>query len=725
MRNVEKFFWGLLAAVAVLVLTGVMGNLLLCLILWLFGSIYAIGGYWLFSKYKQPAVLSILAGIALGAALFMLPWGIRADQNRIKLLLFFIPNLCLFLFLLIYTYRIRVEQWSGSNLKPLLIRSAVLLVLTSVFVSTPVNTWAHRQVLWVFNQHNEPLLHNLRMFDFNIEAEKYLENQMCDAAIEAANAARHEGELWLEWKQGDDLQELYPISGAIATQYDAYRCKAWAAYDAENYEQALVTFIEADSVLNDLIGADSSKHSNKVWSWKNMADTHAKLLAYDRADSLYLLAIGKYKADVGKLDEEMADLLISLSMSTSAQGAIHEINQAIEQVLVSFESEYEAGKGSYKGTMALYKHLIANLIRADDYEKASLYLQKGKELSHKDSLDNYVLQHYDGYLQLNTNKYKSAVSRFEEAMAGYTHLERPGSGNHVSIRQALSKAHIALADFPKADAYLQEALQLSQNIHGAESVSFHKVLLDAALLDYQLSKYEAAKDKMLKGLNRYERQWGDNNKTSEVLAQLAMIEDELDNQSQAVAYANRAFAVAKWFPDYKSISDDDVLLNIANVNLSVQNYAFADSLYKAVVMRSGEPYYKIQKAKALSGIALIEMEQGQYKEAGRKLEQAIAEASQAVGESHPMLATLYYNKGTLKLLEGKTTEALELATKASDILSRYFAAEHTSHGDTYVLMGDIMLAERKVREAEQYYRKAERSYASTYKESHWKRQRIV
>jgi tetratricopeptide (TPR) repeat protein len=277
--------------------------------------------------------------------------------------------------------------------------------------------------------------------------------------------------------------------------------------------------------------------------------------------------------------------------------------------------------------MAIYKHLVANLLRADDYEKASLYLQKGKELAHKDSLDNYVLQHYDGYLQLNTNKYKRAILRFKEAKAGYAKFEKLGSGNQVVIRQALSKAYMALADFPRAETYLQEALQLSEKIHGAGSVSFHKVLLDAALLDNQLGKYEAAKEKLVKVLHRYERQWGDNNVVSEVLAQLAVIEDELDNRPQAAAYASRAYSIAKWFPEYKSTSNDEVLLNIAGVNLSLQNYAFADSLYRVVLERSEEEYYRTQKAKALSSIALIEMERGQYKGAGEKLEQAITMAS--------------------------------------------------------------------------------------------------
>ncbi|MDX5435744.1 MAG: hypothetical protein LPK03_01020, partial [Pontibacter sp.] len=150
----------------------------------------------------------------MGAALFMLPWGVVADQNGLKLLLFMMPNLCLFLFLLIYTYRLKRKHWFGSSLKPLLIRSAVLAVLTSVFASGSVNTWAHRQVLRAFNQHNESLLHNLRMFDERDKAVSFLDNQMCDAAIEAANAARREGELWLEWKREDGLQELYGISGA-------------------------------------------------------------------------------------------------------------------------------------------------------------------------------------------------------------------------------------------------------------------------------------------------------------------------------------------------------------------------------------------------------------------------------------------------------------------------------------------------------------------------------
>jgi tetratricopeptide (TPR) repeat protein len=90
-----------------------------------------------------------------------------------------------------------------------------------------------------------------------------------------------------------------------------------------------------------------------------------------------------------------------------------------------------------------------------------------------------------------------------------------------------------------------------------------------------------------------------------------------------------------------------------------------------------------------------------------------------------MLATLYYNKSRLMLERGKTEEALKVAAKGSDILNRYFAAEHVNHGDTYFLLGDIMLTEGKVREAEPYYRKAEKIYELTYKESHWKRQSII
>ncbi|TPE40302.1 tetratricopeptide repeat protein [Pontibacter mangrovi] len=725
MRDLEKFFWGLLAAVTVLALTGVTGNTLLTFVLWAFGITFAIGGYWLFSKYKYPKALSILAGIAMGAASFMLPWGIVADQNWLKMLLFMLPNLCLFLFLLIYTYRGKGEQWFGKNLQPLLIRSAVLAVLTTVFASVPINTWAHRQVLWAFNQQNESLLHNLRMFDERDKAVSFLDKQMCDAAIKAANAARREGELWLEWKPEDGLQELYGISGALATQYNAYLCKGWAAYDTENYQQALHTFIEADSVLDDLAGADSSWNSSKVWSWKNMADCHAKLLTYEKADSLYLLAINKYKTDVGKLDESLADLFVSLSMSVSAQGAIHEANQVLEQVLVPFESKYKEGEGSYKGTMKMYEHFIANLLRAEDYEKAALYLQKGKQLAHKDSLNYYVLQHYDGYLQLKTNKYKRAVLRFEEAMAGYTKLERPGSGNQVVIRQALFSAYMALADYTKAEAYLQEALEIAERDHGVESALYYKVLLDAAQLDRQLGKYDAAKEKLTKVLRRYESQWGDNNKVAEVLAQMAVIENELDNRPQAAAHATRAYAIARWFPEYKSASSDEVLLNIADVNLSLQHYTFADSLYKAVLERSQEDYYKVQKAKALSGIALVEMEQGQYKGAGEKLEQAIKITQEAVGGTHPMLSSLYYNRGRLKLTEGKTEDALQEAGKARQVLNRYFAADHINQADMYTLQGDIMLAERNAKAAGVEYRKAETIYEGTYKKSHWKRRHVA
>ncbi|GAB3826374.1 hypothetical protein GCM10028895_37280 [Pontibacter rugosus] len=562
------------------------------------------------------------------------------------------------------------------------------------------------------------------MFEGRDKVNQFLNNNACDAAIEAANTARREGELWLEWRQEDGLQELYGISGIIELQYYAYTCKGRATYDAEDYQQALLAFKEADAVLDDLIGADSSWHVRKVWSWKSIADCHAKLLAYEKADSLYSLAISKYAAGVGKADEDMADLVISATTSASAQGAMQEANQMLEPLLVSFESKYKAGKGSYKGTMKLYEHLIANLLRANDYKKAALYLQKGKQFTHKDSLSYHVLQHYDGYLQLYTNKYKAAVLRLEEAKAGYKNLEQPGSGNHVVVRQALFKAYMALADYSKAEDLIKEAQKLSKRINGSESVLYHNVLLDAAQLDDHLGKYEAAKEKLVKVLQRYERQWRDNNRTAEILAQLATIEDELDNQTQAAAHANRAYAVIKWFTGYKSASDDEVLLNIANVNMSLKNYAFSDSLYRAVLARSEGDSYKTKKAKVLSGIALIEMEQGQFQKAGEKLEQAITTARQVVGEAHPMLATLYYNKSRLKLSEGKTEEALKEAAKARGIANKYFAANHVNQGDIYTLLGDIMLAQSKADEAEQLYLEAAKIYKLTYKVNHRKRQRI-
>jgi hypothetical protein len=723
-RNTEKILLGVLVLVLALVLMNAIDNIWLLIPIYITVLIYAVGGYWLFRSKEAFSVIPILAGLAFGTAILTLPWGIRSLMDPYKAIILAVPNVFLFLFLIFYSYRLKYKNWLGDNLKLMLIRSGVLLVLTAIIATSSINTWAHRQFLRPLNQQNESLLHNFDMFDFADRAEEELTAGRCETAISAANASRKAGERWLNWQEGDSLKELKSIAGVLDLQYKAYLCKGQAAWQADNYKLALANYQYVDKVLDELIAIDSSNVSSRVWSWERMAECYAQLHDYEVSDSLYALAIKLYVKQGWEYNENLAELIVALGANQIAQGTTDDYYQAMQPFIVGFENIYKE-RGEEKGIMVLYKNVIQNALRAKDLEHAELYLKKALEIiGTKESLDSYKLQYYKGYLAVFEDNYQEAVEYFEKVKKGYEKLESPTSLNHVAIRKALFNTYMALADFSNAERYLNDALSISEKLAGRNSLNYHQVLKDAALLDEQLGNYEAAKEKLEQVYKVYERIWGKNNKVMEVGVHLASIELELDNQDQARFHIESLEGVINEYPDFIDMLDTETMLQWANVRLELEDFKAAASIYKTVVDKMDEKLTQLQKAKVHTGIAIINIEQGNYKEADMLLMQANVTAQNAFGKSHPFIATLHYNKSSLLMHQENLTEARKEMERAIAITEIYYTPKHPTHADNEVMLGDIYLGDGELKAAEKSYRKAEGIYRLKYKPEHRKRKSV-
>ncbi|WP_162428334.1 tetratricopeptide repeat protein [Pontibacter pudoricolor] len=719
MRFFEKVALLLVATLIALIVLADIGGFLLTSKLWLLALTYIVGSYWLLRAEHEPVPLAILAGFAFGLVLIILPVAIKVNQDWRYTLAFCTPNAVLFLYLLFYSYRRKLEGQEQTITKLLLYRSGILLIVSGFFISVPLYTKAHRLVIKELNPHNKFLLHNIRMYDVGDVAVEHLENGNCDDAIEAASIARREGELWLEWQQGDSLNLLRDISGTIERQYKAYACKAVADYDVKNYEASLKANIQADSILDQWIVADTSLYTEKVWSWKRMAECYTYLYDYAKSDSLYTLAIKQYSQEKKVLDADLANLYIGLCDNMVAQGYGQEAVEVLETIIKGVKQNTLPEKHK-EGLLVLFKNLIVNTLRIADLVKSEIYLKEGFTMTEQGSKDYYLFQHYKGHQQLLFNNYKAATSLFTSSRQGFRKLDRASYHEQAMTEKGLFRASLLSGKFDLAEQHIKEALALTVKENGIASVEYHETLKDAALLDEMLGNYQNAVEKLLAVEHSYKAAWGESNKVMEVWVQLASVYAELDDEAAVRTTIDKALKAASEFENPTLALSDAYWLIVANTKIYQEDYITADLIYNKVLERQRGAQNKVLHAKAIVGKGVVSMAKGDLANANQNLNKAETILLNELGATSPELATVFYNKGRLELMSSNKKNADAAALKEKGILDLHYKANHPRHADNYVLLGDIAIAKSDKANANIYYNKAKAIYKLYFKEGHYK-----
>jgi eukaryotic-like serine/threonine-protein kinase len=124
----------------------------------------------------------------------------------------------------------------------------------------------------------------------------------------------------------------------------------------------------------------------------------------------------------------------------------------------------------------------------------------------------------------------------------------------------------------------------------------------------------------------------------------------------------------------------------------------------------------VERARALSGLAVVRKEQGRYPEAQKLYEEAIAVASSALGPRHVTVASFKGNLGVTLRRQGQLDEAKALFEEARDIFAAALGPDHPDRGSPLANLGTLFLDTGRLDEAESSYSEALRIWEKAFGE---------
>ena len=209
-----------------------------------FSLYYLVGAFKIFEPQENsPLIIPVLAGVALATSLITIPFSIYLRNWDWLQILPFI-NIVFTSFLVgLINLRLTRKNKIESNLKSILLRSAIVLIITCFFGLCLKGNSFYRNTIIFLNAGSDDLVSNMRAFDLVERTDEQLDLGNCDKAIELALQSFSEGMNWL-WIDEDsltrkDLKQLWRIQATYTNVYRAYACKAKKLYDSKVYREAL------------------------------------------------------------------------------------------------------------------------------------------------------------------------------------------------------------------------------------------------------------------------------------------------------------------------------------------------------------------------------------------------------------------------------------------------------------------------------------------------------
>ncbi|WP_034061287.1 tetratricopeptide repeat protein [Lacinutrix jangbogonensis] len=725
MKQYEKillFIFGVSFLLQLLVIPG--DRVLFALSTWLLCLSYLIGGYWLFKAKENKKAISIISGIALASSLFNLPFLIRINKVDYD---YFLPvaNGLLFVFLLGYLFLYRKAKTDLQNIKLLVVRSLVILIITSFFTYTSINFKPYRSILYALNNGHDYIQNNLRMFDYVEECDDALDKGECDRAIQNGLKANEEGKAWLGISIEDSLNdnnELWKVSGTYSRLYNAYKCKADDYFNKEEYELALNYYLKSESSLNKYQRKSEYWKIQQIYSKNSLALCYRELNNYEFADSLFAEAINQYEFIKDTIDSEAAVFYSNYGKSMSNQGEIEYSNLLFKSAIRILERD-TINRNNKKGIIKNYRALIKNNFRTDSLKQAKLYIDKTYKLVNKSTINFCNINLYYGIYLYKINKYTQANNVYTECLECYNKFLEPTNQNIAKNNLLLAQAKIALAQYDKARTSLNKGIDITIKNYGKNSERFANYLKIDAQLDKIQGKYQESETKYFQVLESYTNAIGEDNwKMSAILSSLADLELILAKFNQAKTHSNASLSISKQFVDLESPSITNLLNNAAYVNYYIGKYKRSDSLYRKTIdiNKTFNLENSASSAIALNGLGLLMTSKKEYKKADSLFTKTLKLHKEIFTEKHPFTAIVYLNYGNLKLDQKRLKEAEKMLTKSINTNKKFFNPKHDIFADTYMAYGNLYIKENQFETAKEYYLKALDIYLGKFEANHIK-----
>lgn len=716
---------------------------------WLLALSYLFAGFWLFNlKENRKYFLPIASGVSFAFAIIAIPHIIRLNLEQI-FYFFPIPNGLLCICLAIYLIAYRKTEKITSNVKNISKRAIIILVISSFFTYMPISFKPFRKVLIAINNGNEHLVNNILMFDFNEESELAIDKGDCDRAIEFALKSNKSGKIWLGIKGDEDElinrltydtttkfspeienvikgftnpNDLYPISGTYSNLYKAYRCKANAEYDNNNFNEALLNYIIAYKYLITCNHKSNYWDKEKSWALNNIALCYGQLNKNSLADSIYIAAIENYKKVSNTEGIGLAKLYGNLAFSLSKELQFDYSNKLFQGANYILKKD-TSNTDNRKDLVTNYNGLVENYLKQDSLEEALFFSKRAMKFANKTESSYCSTRLYYGVCLFKLNEYQKADSVLKTCLLYYGNQPKNYNQNIAECFLLLSQVNIALAKFDDARKYVNTGIEITIKNFGTNSSRCAGYLRVLAHLNKIVGDYPASEKQYNRVIEIYTNETGNhNNILPSVLAGLANLEITLSKLNSAKIHSDSSLSIASTFLPLTCPSASDLLNEAAYVDYSLGLYRQADTLYRRVIRINNNYGHNsdITIAIALNGLGLIETAKKGFKKANVLFQESLKMHKEILSDNNPLTAIVYLNFGNLCILEGKLSEAEVNLNKALTIDKQFFKSDHDIFADIFVALGDLAKKKNQNTAAKDYYKKALDIYKKKFNEEHWK-----
>ncbi|MCR9249092.1 MAG: tetratricopeptide repeat protein [bacterium] len=700
---------------------GIFG--LLTFILSLF---YLIGSFKLFdAQNRSQLIIAIMAGLSISTSLITIPFNIYLRHFEwLKIFPFInVAFAATIIGLVVFKWirKNQAERWING----ILLRSLSILLVTSFFALRPTEYKIYRKIIIFLNAGNDDLISNMKMIDYWHESEKHLDQENCDDAIKYSLLSFNEGLKWLRIDTGSitekDFKRLWKIHGTYTNAYNAYECKAKKLNASNNFKEAIIYQIKADSILNiNPVALDDSWKPTRADSKNDIGIYYRANGQTDSAISYFSQAIDYHLDSIGTFTSNFAIYLRNLSGSLATEYFWDASNEAAKQSIkvIQMDSLYQDRDDILCNS---YLQLVHNAIGENKPANAKQYLQEMEPFLIPKWECKYFL--YKSILANKMEKRMQAIEYANNAASCYGH--KYGT-NHQNVAESHSIAFEAWMQIPNYDSAvdnLHKGMEITRLNHGFTTARYHGYVEREGYYYYAIGDYQKSFERFTAVKNVYELEFGhDSNKLPQVLATMGRIKIEQGELGEAAKLATESLRIIN-MPEFLIDERSSELLNdIAYIKYVVNDKIASDTLYNNTIELNlkAKNDSSFSVASALNGLGLLAMKKSNFYNADSLFIQSLKLYQYKNIGKHPDIGIILMNQSELSFRLKKYDESLELVNNAIANFSPFHRANHPTIADMYRLKAHILKKKGDRIKAQELFKKALEIYVSNFRAEHYK-----
>ncbi len=264
---------------------------------------------------------------------------------------------------------------------------------------------------------------------------------------------------------------------------------------------------------------------------------------------------------------------------------------------------------------------------------------------------------------------------------------RPLVQAHMML--VLGNVYRNLGLFEQARPLLQEALEVRRRLHGPEHLEVAESLHSLAMLEYDLSEFDAAEGDFREALRIQRATDTKRTATALTLTQLASLLRDESNFIEAEGMLREALGILgrRLGDEHRDVAES--LVQLGRVLHDKGDLDGAEPMYREALdlhrKRYGNDHPELTQS--LENLGILLREKGELGEAEPLLRESLAIRRRMLGDAHPHTASSMYELASLLRDKGDLAEAALLFRQVTDLDRKQLGSEHQHVGMDLMELG--------------------------------------